>query len=404
MLSRYFIEVSQVLERHGGTVEKFIGDAVMAVFGIPTVHEDDALRAVRAASELREAISTLNVELKAEYGIELGVTDRNRHRRGRGRGSHGRAVVRDRRSGRRRPTARTSASPGEIRIGAATYRLVRDAVLVEPLEPLDLKGRKGPTRAWRLLGVVSGAPAFARRLDSPLVGRERELMLLEQAFRRAVDERACHLFTVLGTAGIGKSRLVNELVAELGDERACPHRPLRALRRGHHLLPLTELVRGAGGILARDSAEEACAKLATLVSDDPERDLIVERLAAATGLGEGTTSSEETSWAVRKLLESLARAGPLVVVFDDVQWAASSFLDLVDHVVDKTRDAAILLVCLARPDLLDERPSWGGGKLNATSILLEPLRGADVEQLDRPPARGGRRRRRRRSPQPAGGR
>ena len=381
VLSRYFIEVSQVLERHGGTVEKFIGDAVMAVFGIPTVHEDDALRAVRAASELREALSALNVELKAQYGIELGVRTGI---------DTGEVVAGDPTEGQSFATGEvvavaqrleTSASSGEIRMGAATYRLVRDAVLVEPLEPLDLKGRKGPTRAWRLLGVVSGAPAFARRLDSPLVGRDRELMLLDQAFRRAVAEGACHLFTVLGTAGIGKSRLVNELVAELGDEARVLIGRCVPYGEGITFLPLTELVRDAGGIVGRDSADEACAKLAHLVRDDPERDLIVERLAAATGIGEGTTSSEETSWAVRRLLESMARDGPLVVIFDDVQWAASSFLDLVDHVVDMTRDAPILLVCLARPDLLYERPSWGGGKLNATSIQLEPLRGADVEQL-----------------------
>jgi len=380
VLSRYFIEVSRVLERHGGTVEKFIGDAVMAVFGIPTVHEDDALRAVRAASELREAVSRLNVELQAQFGIELGFRTGI---------DTGEVVSGDPSEGQSFATGEAVvvaqrleaiASSGEILIGAATYRLVRDAVLVEPLEPLELKG-KGPTRAWRLLGVVTGAPAFARRLDSPLVGRERELMLLDQAFRRAVDERACHLFTVLGTAGIGKSRLVNELVTELGDEARVLIGRCVPYGEGITFLPLTELVRGAGGISGRDSAEEACAKLAHLVQDDPEKDLIVERLAAATGLGEGTTTSEETFWAVRKLLESLAQDAPLVVVFDDVQWGESTFLDLVDHVVDKTRGAPILLVCLARPDLLDERPSWGGGKLNATSIQLEALRDADVEQL-----------------------
>jgi class 3 adenylate cyclase len=218
VISRYFIEVSRVLERHGGTVEKFVGDAVMAVFGIPVVHEDDALRAVRAAGELREALAGLNEALRTEYGVKLAV------RTGL---STGEVVAGDPAQGQAFATGEavalaqrleSVARTGEILIGEPTYRLVRDAVLVEPVKSLALKGKAEPVHAWRLLGVVTGAPAFARRLDSPLVARERELALLKHAYRRAVDERACHLFTILGAAGVGKSRLVNELVSRLDGE------------------------------------------------------------------------------------------------------------------------------------------------------------------------------------------
>ena len=187
MLSRYFIEVSRVLEHHGGTVEKFIGDAVMAVFGIPVVHEDDALRAVRAVTELREALHALNEELRAEFGMELRVrTGINTGEVVAGDPAEGQAFA----TGSAVATAQrleAAASPGEILIGDSTFRLVREAVLVEPLEPLELKGKAQPVRAWRLLGVLSGAPAFARRLDSPMVGRDRELGRLRTAFEEAVQ-------------------------------------------------------------------------------------------------------------------------------------------------------------------------------------------------------------------------
>jgi class 3 adenylate cyclase len=218
VISRYFIEVSRVLEHHGGTVEKFIGDAVMAVFGIPVVHEDDALRAVRAAAELREALGRLNEELREQYGIELsariGINT-------------GEVVAGDSAEGHAFATGEAvvvaqrleaAASPGEILIGGATHRLVSDAVLVEPLEALRLKGKSQAVPAWRLLGVVSGAPAFARRLDAPMVGRERELGQLRAAFDDAVREQACRVITVVGPAGIGKSRLAKELLTSVRDE------------------------------------------------------------------------------------------------------------------------------------------------------------------------------------------
>jgi class 3 adenylate cyclase/tetratricopeptide (TPR) repeat protein len=381
VISRYFVEVSRVLEHHGGTVEKFIGDAVMAAFGIPVAHEDDALRAVRAAAELREALARLNEELSAEYGIELAT------RMGINTGE---VVAGDPTEGHAFATGEAvavaqrleaAASSGEILIGEATHRLVRDAVLVEPLEPLAVKGRTEPVTAWRLLAVVAGAPAFARRLDSPLVGRERELTLLRQAFRRAVDERACHLFTVLGAAGVGKSRLVKELLSTLGEEgqfligRCVPY------GEGITFWPLRDVIRQAAVITPTLPYQEARGRLADLLASGPAADVVVDHLAAVTGLAEGDPTSEEIFWAVRKLFETLAQERPIIAAFDDLQWAEPTFLDLLDHLADWTRNAPVLLVSLARPELLDERPTWGGGKPNASSILLEPLKDDHVDRL-----------------------
>ncbi len=381
VISRYFVEVSRVLERHGGTVEKFIGDAVMAVFGIPTLHEDDALRAVRSAVELREAMGALNEDLRSEYGIELGFrTGVNTGEVVAGDPSQGQAFA----TGDAVAVAQrleSAASPGEILMGHTTQQLVRDAVLVEPVEPLALKGKAEPVEAWRVLGVVSGAPAFARRLDSPLVGRERELARLEQAVRRAQEERGCHMFTVLGAAGVGKSRLVGELLTSIGGEARVLVGRCVPYGEGITFWPLTDLVRQAASIGPALSQDESERRLREVVGGGPEADLVVQRLAAATGLSERQAGNEEIFWAVRKLIESLAFERPVVVAFDDVQWAEPTFLDLVEHLADWTRNAPVLLVCLARPDLLDERPTWGGGKLNATTILLEPLRHDEVEQL-----------------------
>jgi class 3 adenylate cyclase/tetratricopeptide (TPR) repeat protein len=381
VISRYFIEVSRVLERHGGTVEKFIGDAVMAVFGIPVVHEDDALRAVRAATELREALAALNQELRREYGIELAIrTGINTGEVVAGDSAEGQAFA----TGDAVAVAQrleSASSSGEILIGETTHRLVRNAVLVEPLDPLSLKGKSEPVHAWRLLGVLAGAPAFARRLDSPLVGRERELALLEQAFGRAVDERACHMFTVLGAAGVGKSRLANEVLSSLSGKARVLIGHCTPYGEGNTFWPLTELVRQAASISRRLPAEEARGRLVALLKEEPEAEMVADRIGAATGIAEGDASGEETFWAVRKLLEAMAQEQPLVVGFDDLQWAEPTFLDLIDYLADWTKDAPVLIVCLARPELLDERPAWGGGKLNTTSILLEPLREADIKEL-----------------------
>jgi class 3 adenylate cyclase/tetratricopeptide (TPR) repeat protein len=371
VISRYFIEVSRVLEHHGGTVEKFIGDAVMAAFGIPILHEDDGLRAVRAAAELREALAQLNEELLAQYGFELGMrTGINTGEVIAGDPSEGHAFA----TGEAVALAQrleAAASPGEILVGESTYRLVRDAVLVEPLEPLELKGRSKPVTAWRLLGVVSGAPAYARRLDSPMIGRQDELTRLREVFEKTVRDQTCHLVTVLGPAGMGKSRLMNEL---LGDVRAEAQVLLgRCLPYGEGITywPLRDLVRDA----ARELSQEA---IEGLLVGEPEAERIAARVAGAIGLRETAASPEDTMWAVRRLLEHLAREQPLIVGFDDLQWAESTFVDLIEYLCGWAKDAPIMIVCLARPELLDRHPAWIA---RGEAITLDPLSALQSEEL-----------------------
>jgi class 3 adenylate cyclase/tetratricopeptide (TPR) repeat protein len=339
VMARYFGATREAIERHGGTVEKFIGDAVMAVFGIPVVHEDDALRAVRAATDMRDAQVQLNDELERTWGVRIesriGV---NTGEVVTGEGDSiatGDAV---------NVAARLEqlAAPGETLIGESTYHLVRDAVTAEAVEPVSAKGKSEPIAAYRLTGLVEGAEFIARRLDSPLVGRENELAQLQRAFDHAVSERVAYQFTLLGPAGIGKSRLVREL-----DERA------DAMLLTGRCLPYGE------GITYWPLSE--IAPLASEIDFEANRD--------------------EIALQTRRILERLAREQPLVVVFDDLQWAEPTFLDLVDHISDLARDSPILLLCVARPDLLDVRPGWGGGKLNSTTMLLEALTDAESGEL-----------------------
>jgi class 3 adenylate cyclase/tetratricopeptide (TPR) repeat protein len=374
MLSRYFIEVSRVLEHHGGTVEKFIGDAVMAVFGIPVVHEDDALRAVRAVTELRESLHALNEELRAEFGMELRVrTGINTGEVVAGDPADGQAFA----TGSAVATAQrleAAASPGEILIGDSTYQLVREAALVEPLEPLQLKGKSQPVRAWRLLGVLSGAPAFARRLDSPMVGRDQELDRLRTAFKEAVGERECRVISVIGTAGIGKSRLVKELLSSVEDDASVLTGRCLPYGKGITYWPLRDLVRRAAGEVSREGIEG-------LLEGDPDAGKVAGRIAGAIGIAGSKSAPEETMWAVRRLLEHLARAEPLVIAFDDLQWAEPTFLDLIEYLLGWMRDAPILIVCMARPDLLEQHPGWLGSWPSASAIVLTPLSEPEAEAL-----------------------
>ena len=381
IMGRWFDAMRAVLVRHGGTVEKFIGDAVMAVFGIPEVHEDDALRAVRAALEMRDGLSHLNDELEANYGVRLQV---------RTGVNTGPVVAGDPSAGQNLVTGDTvnvaarleqAAAPGEILLGPATHRLVRDAVFVEVVEPLTLKGKSSPLPAVRLLEVVPGAPGRARRLDAPLVGREQELRLLLWSFSRAVRERACHLVTVLGAAGVGKSRLVAEASAALSGRAIVLKGECPAYGEGITYWPVVEIVRAGLDIADDAEPEEVRRKLAGALGDDPDAGAVADRLVGLVGRVPEPVPVRETAWAVRRLLEAAARRRPVLIVLDDLHWAEPTMLDLVEHVTDWTRDAPILVICVARPELLEQRPSWGGGKMNASSLLLEPLTEPETEQL-----------------------
>ncbi|HEY7562691.1 MAG TPA: AAA family ATPase, partial [Gaiellaceae bacterium] len=340
----------------------------------------DALRALRAVVELREALAELNDELDRDFGMRIAV---------RTGVTSGEVIAGDARAGESFVTGEAvnvaqrlqqAAAPDEILVGEVTYRLARDAVVVEELEPLAVKGKRDPVAAFRLLEVHAGAPAHAPRFESPIVGRSRERMLLADAYARAVRESSCHLFTVLGPAGVGKSRLVAEVLAEIGDRATILQGSCLAYGEGITFWPVREIVLQATG-LADDDAEGVRSFIAARLEGDDDAEAVAELVAGLIGLGGEVGAAEETFWAVRHLLEALARRRPVVVVLDDVNWGEPTFLDLVEHVADWARDAPILLVCLARPELLDLRPTWGGGKLNATSILLEPLTEAESSRL-----------------------
>jgi class 3 adenylate cyclase len=379
VMARYFAAMTEAIERHGGTVEKFIGDAVMAVFGIPTTHEDDALRAVRAAADMRDALALLNKGLERDHGATLtcriGVNT-------------GEVVAGDATARQALVTGdavnvaarlEQAAPTGEVLIAGTTLELVRDAVVIDAVEPLELKGKSGRVPAFRLLTVHAGAAGVARRMDSPLVGRERSLAQLGQAFETAAAERVCHLFTVLGPPGVGKSRLVQEALAPLRDRALVAEGRCLSYGEGITYWPLVEIVRDITGPgLSDDLAERIEASL----GDDPSAAEIAARVAQLTGEeGDLALPGEEVGWAVRRFFEALARSRPLVVVLDDLQWAEPRLLDLVDQISDWSRDAPILLVCMARPDLLDTRPGWGGGKLHAATAALEPLSADESERL-----------------------
>jgi class 3 adenylate cyclase/tetratricopeptide (TPR) repeat protein len=373
IMARYFTMMKAVVEHHGGTVEKFIGDAVMAVFGIPQVHEDDALRAVRAAADIRAELARLNTELEQSRRIAI------RFRTG---VNTGEVVAGDPATGQTLVTGDTvntaarleqHAPPGDILIGQATYGLVRDAVEVEPVEPVVAKGKAAPVPAWRLINIRPGEAGRRRRLDAPLVGRERELARLEQAFRQAVADSVCGLFTLLGSAGVGKSRLVAEFTAGLAAEATVLRGHCLSYGEGITYWPIGEIVRSAAGIDEADSAEGARVKLRAMLAGERDADVLAARISSAIGLSAESAPQEEIFWAIRKLIEHLARERPLVVVVEDIHWAEPTLLDLLEHIVDWSRDAPFLILCPARPDLLDVRPGWGGGKLNATTVLLEAL-------------------------------
>ena len=378
VMTRYFAEMSRVVQAHGGTVEKFIGDAVVAVFGLPVVHEDDALRALRAAAGMTVALDGLNADIEARHGVRLAARiGVNTGEVVVGGGEPGKGTVATGDAVNVAARLEQAASPGETLFGAATYALVRDHVDAQAVPPLALKGKSLPVDAWLLRGVPSlDASLRSPQEASPLVGRGDELLLVRQAFARSVHTRRPQLVTVLGAAGVGKTRLLTEALAGLGATVLSG----RCLSYGDDIVfwPLREMLRTSAGIEPGDGEDTGRARLLGLFSEDPDGDRLVERLAPLAGLPGTPAEADETQWAVRRLVETLGRRGPVVLAMDDVHWAEPALLDVIDHLADWTRDTPLLIVCLARPELLDGRPQWAGGKVNASTVLLEPLAEADA--------------------------
>jgi class 3 adenylate cyclase len=339
LLARYFERMKEIVEGHGGSVEKFIGDAVMAVFGVPAVHEDDALRACRAAVEMREALPELGIE--GRIGVMTGeVVTGTRERLATGDAVNVAARLEQ------------AAEPGEVLIGQPTLALVGDGVEVESLEPLQLKGKAEPVPAHRLLWVRADALEPGR--EARFVGRERELMLVREVWGRVRAEQRCELLTVVGEAGVGKSRLVAEF---LGSVEATVVRG-RCLPYGEGITywPVVEVLKQLG-LLASDEA--AAVAIRSLL-----------------GESEAATSAEEIAWAFRKTLEQAAAERPLVVVFDDIQWGEETLRDLIEHVALLSSGASVLLLCMARPELTERHPAW------PVTLRLEPL--ADASSGGKP--------------------
>ena len=374
VMSRYFERMQAIVERHEGQVEKFIGDAIMAVFGIPVAHEDDALRALRAAAEMRASLAELNVELQRNQGIRLEV---------RIGVNTGEVVAGDPSAGQRLVTGdavnvaarlEQAASPGQVLLGEETHRLIGEGVQVKGPEVIVAKGKRDPVVAFVLVDLRRDASFPVHRLDAPLVGREHEFGALRAALERAISERSCRLVTVLGAAGVGKSRLAAELAAWAGDRAKILIGHSLPYGEGITYWPVVEALRQALGIGADESASPSYESLVELAGgDEEEARAMADRVAHVIGAHKAAAANEETFWAVRRLLEGIARKRPLVLMLEDLHWAEPTLLDLVEYIVDWSRDAPLLVICLARPELLDERPTWSRRLREEESIRLEPL-------------------------------
>jgi class 3 adenylate cyclase len=380
VMARWFDAMRSVVESHHGSVQKFIGDAVVAAFGVPVVREDDALRAVRAAAAMQDAVAELDAgraaagaDAGAGLEVRIGVAT-------------GEVMVEDTvvmgETVQFATRLQAAAGPGQVLLDRRTWRLARDALVVVPTEA------GGRVAAFRLVDVSPDAPGRARRLQGPLVGRQAELQLFDLVFRRTVQTSSCHLLTVLGAAGVGKTRLVTTAVDALGEAATALFGQCPSDAEGSSFWPLAEVIRRAAEIKAADSPEQARAKLDELLAGADDGPEVAERVGRLIGLEASPVPPEDSAWAVRRCLEVMARRQPLVVVVvvvvvvvDDLHWAQPTLLDLLEQVVALVVDAPILLVAVARPELLEQRTGWAGGQRSASTLLLEPLAADEAATL-----------------------
>jgi class 3 adenylate cyclase/tetratricopeptide (TPR) repeat protein len=373
-LSRYFEIASDVIGRYGGTVEKFIGDAVMAVWGAPTAHEDDAERAVRAGLDLVDAVRALGASIQARVGVlsgEAAVT----------LGATNQGMV----AGDLVNTAarlQSVAEPGTVLVGEATERAASRAIAFEPVGEQALKGKTAPVAAWKALRVVAerGGRNRSEALEAPFVGRDDELRLLKELFHSTGREGRARLVSVTGIGGIGKSRLAWEFLKYLDglvENVWWHHGRSPAYGEGITFWALGEMVRGRAGLLEGDDDTTTRAKvtemLATHVPDTDERSWIEPALLTLLGIESASVAREQLFAAWRAFFERLSATSTVIMVFEDLQWADAGLLDFIDSVLEWSRSHPIYVVTLARPELIERRNDWGAGKRNFSSLFLEPL-------------------------------
>jgi class 3 adenylate cyclase len=366
LMRSYFDTARAALEGHGGTVEKFIGDAVVGMFGVPEAHEDDALRACRAALEIQEQTAMLGVSVR--IGVNTGEVVAGDAARREMFASGDAVVLGD--SVNVAARLEQAAAPGDVLIGESTYRLVLGAVTAEAVAPVEAKGKSEPLVAYKLLDAKARGP-LPRREASSLVGREAELALLEQELERATRERRCRVVTVVGEPGVGKSRLVAELFARV--EARTVRGGCLSYGEGITYWALGQIVNELTGIREEHPAEQARAQLNRFLAGAPDAQSVGDQLARLVGLGDGVSSAEELAWAFRRFLAAAAVEGPLVVLVDDIHWAEPALLELLAGL--PATPAPVLVLCTARPELLDSRPDW------PVTVGLEPLGAGEVDAL-----------------------
>ena len=381
VMTRYFEAMRSALERHGGTVEKFIGDAVMAVFGLPVRHEDDAVRAIRAAADMQAALELLNPSFRTDHDLELsnhiGVNS-------------GEVIAGDASTAQRLVTGdavntaarlEQAAGGGEIVLGDLTYRLARDQIEVEIMQPLTLKGKAEPVPAYRLVNVRTQA-ASERAHGTPFVGRETEMGTLARGLADAIDNRHARLVAVVGDAGVGKSRLIREFATQAeGQARLIRGRCL-PYGDGITFWPLAEAVREAAGITNEDSPRVATRRIDRLLerAGAPDRAAVVERVAAAINLSPAQFPVAELMWGGRRLLETLAAERTLVLLVDDLHWAEATFLEFLDHLLGTVENASLLILGSSRHEISERHAEWTASHLPML-ITLEPLSDADAGRI-----------------------